>query len=94
MQCFLEYAMDNENQEFGYVYQYFPHEFPFDIKMVSANPIKMAIFYKNKPIYSITNETPLNDDKDRREAISLMTRTLMDTIDKGFADRIVNNSGN
>ena len=53
----------------------------------------MVIFYENKPIYSITNETPLNDDKDRREAISLMTRTLMDTIDKGFADRIVNNSG-
>lgn len=62
--------------------------------MVSANPIKMAIFYKNKPIYSIINETPLIDDKDRREVISLMTRTLMDTIDKGFADRIVNNSGN
>ena len=49
--------------------------------------------YDNKPIYSITNETPLNDDKDCSEAISLMTRTLKDTIDKGFADRIVNNSG-
>lgn len=84
--------MHNENQEFGYVYQYFPHEFPFDIKMVSPNPIKMSIFYENNPIYSITTETVLNDDKARRETISLMTRTLMDTIDKGFADRIVKNS--
>ena len=55
--------------------------------------LEYAMDYDNKPIYSIINETPLIDDKDRREVISLMTRTLMDTIDKGFADRIVNNSG-
>lgn len=93
MGFFLESIMNDENQNFGYVYQYFPHEFPFDIKMISSNPIKMAILYQNKEIYSMTNEIILKNDSDFREVISLMTHTLMDFIDKGFADRLVRKKG-
>lgn len=84
---------EKELEKYGFVNQYFSTDYPYDIKVREVNPIKMSIFYKGKPIYTITDDLNALEEKDTKKIISLMTHYLMNLIDKGFADRRVRKLG-
>lgn len=81
------------NKGQGIISQYFPTDYPYDIKVTSKEPLTVEIFFENKSVYKFMNEIPLKTAKDKNEVLAFMIRSAIDTVDKGWVDRIVRKAG-